>query len=122
MGATPFLWSTQLWDGLMDSLLTMCNYIDYKCDPFKHVFCNKLKGFQACFSLVTCDRMDKLYWVDSLLDQIGSIGIVGIGRQTFTNIGQITQPYSLTVYSGNLLDFPKLEDFTKCVVLFILQP
>uniref|UniRef100_A0A3B3E196 Low-density lipoprotein receptor-related protein 2 n=1 Tax=Oryzias melastigma TaxID=30732 RepID=A0A3B3E196_ORYME len=45
------------------------------------------------------DYMDRLYWVDSLLAQIGSISIVGIGRETFTKIGQITQPYSLTVYS-----------------------
>lgn len=44
--------------------------------------------------------MDRLYWVDSLLDQIGSIGTEGLDRQTFTNIGQITQPYSLTIYSG----------------------
>lgn len=48
--------------------------------------------------------MDRLYWVDSLLAQIGSISIVGIGRETFTKIGQITQPYSLTVYSGNILN------------------
>uniref|UniRef100_A0A3P8TS06 Low density lipoprotein receptor-related protein 2b n=1 Tax=Amphiprion percula TaxID=161767 RepID=A0A3P8TS06_AMPPE len=43
---------------------------------------------------------DRLYWVDSLLDQIGHIDIEGTDRKTFTNIGQITQPYSLTVYSG----------------------
>uniref|UniRef100_A0A3Q3BE47 Low-density lipoprotein receptor-related protein 2-like n=1 Tax=Kryptolebias marmoratus TaxID=37003 RepID=A0A3Q3BE47_KRYMA len=45
------------------------------------------------------DYMDRLYWVDYLLDQIGHIDIEGTDRQTFTNIGQITQPYSLTVYS-----------------------
>lgn len=49
------------------------------------------------------NRMDRLYWVDSLLDQIGHIGIEGFDRQTFSNIGQITQPYSLTVYSGGCL-------------------
>lgn len=47
--------------------------------------------------------MDRLYWVDSQLDQIGHIGTEGYGRQTFTNIGQITQPYSLTIYSGGFL-------------------
>uniref|UniRef100_A0A8C6P698 Low density lipoprotein receptor-related protein 2b n=1 Tax=Nothobranchius furzeri TaxID=105023 RepID=A0A8C6P698_NOTFU len=52
--------------------------------------------------------MDRLYWVDSLLDQIGHIGIEGTDRQTFTNIGQITQPYSLTVYSGDVM----LQPFT----------
>lgn len=46
------------------------------------------------------NRTNRLYWVDSQLDQIGHIGIEGYNRQTFTNIGQITQPYSLTVYSG----------------------
>uniref|UniRef100_A0A672JBW6 Low density lipoprotein receptor-related protein 2b n=1 Tax=Salarias fasciatus TaxID=181472 RepID=A0A672JBW6_SALFA len=44
--------------------------------------------------------MDRLYWVDSLLDQVGSIRTDGGDRQMFTNIGQITQPFSLTVYSG----------------------
>uniref|UniRef100_A0A3B4B3M5 Low density lipoprotein receptor-related protein 2b n=1 Tax=Periophthalmus magnuspinnatus TaxID=409849 RepID=A0A3B4B3M5_9GOBI len=42
----------------------------------------------------------RLYWTDSLLDQIGSINIAGSDRQTFSNLGQITQPYSLTVYLG----------------------
>ncbi|XP_015230707.1 PREDICTED: low-density lipoprotein receptor-related protein 2-like [Cyprinodon variegatus] len=46
--------------------------------------------------------MDRLYWVDSLLDQVGHISIEGTDRQTFTSIGQITQPYSLTVYSDYL--------------------
>ncbi|TDG98033.1 hypothetical protein EPR50_G00214030 [Perca flavescens] len=46
--------------------------------------------------------MDRLYWVDSQLDQIGHIGIEGYDRQTFTNIGQITQPYSLTIFSDYL--------------------
>uniref|UniRef100_A0A3B4FXS2 Low-density lipoprotein receptor-related protein 2 n=1 Tax=Pundamilia nyererei TaxID=303518 RepID=A0A3B4FXS2_9CICH len=45
------------------------------------------------------DYNDRLYWVDTLLDQIGHIDIEGSDRQTFTNIGQITQPYSLTVYT-----------------------
>lgn len=48
-------------------------------------------------------RMDRLYWVDSLLAQIGHIGIEGLDRQTFSNIGQITKPYSLTIYSGAFL-------------------
>uniref|UniRef100_A0A672JCA6 Low density lipoprotein receptor-related protein 2b n=1 Tax=Salarias fasciatus TaxID=181472 RepID=A0A672JCA6_SALFA len=46
--------------------------------------------------------MDRLYWVDSLLDQVGSIRTDGGDRQMFTNIGQITQPFSLTVYSDYL--------------------
>ncbi|KAF3853604.1 hypothetical protein F7725_014292, partial [Dissostichus mawsoni] len=46
--------------------------------------------------------MDRLYWVDYQLEQIGHIGIEGYDRQTFTNIGQITQPYSLTIYSDYL--------------------
>uniref|UniRef100_A0A4W6E5T0 Low density lipoprotein receptor-related protein 2b n=1 Tax=Lates calcarifer TaxID=8187 RepID=A0A4W6E5T0_LATCA len=46
--------------------------------------------------------MDRLYWVDSVLDQIGHISIEGNDRQTFTDIGQITQPYSLTIYSDYL--------------------
>lgn len=50
------------------------------------------------------NRTDRLYWVDSLLDQIGHISVEGTDRQTFTNIGQITQPYSLTVYSGDLTE------------------
>lgn len=47
---------------------------------------------------------DRLYWVDSQLDQIGHINIQGSDRQTFTNIGEITQPYSLTVYAGGFYD------------------
>lgn len=49
--------------------------------------------------------MDRLYWVDSQLDQIGHIDIQGSDRQTFTNIGQITQPFSLTVYAGGFHDY-----------------
>ncbi|CAG12634.1 unnamed protein product [Tetraodon nigroviridis] len=45
---------------------------------------------------------DRLYWVDSQLDQVGHIDIQGSDRQTFTNIGEITQPYSLTVYTDYL--------------------
>lgn len=48
--------------------------------------------------------MDRLYWVDSQLDQIGHIHIHGSDRQTFTGIGEITQPYSLTVYAGGFYD------------------
>lgn len=42
--------------------------------------------------------------MDSQLDQIGNIDIQGSDRQTFTNIGEITQPYSLTVYAGEFQD------------------
>lgn len=42
--------------------------------------------------------------MDSQLDQIGHINIQGSDRQTFTNIGEITQPYSLTVYAGGFYD------------------
>lgn len=48
--------------------------------------------------------MDRLYWVDSQLDQIGNIDIQGSDRQSFTNIGEITQPYSLTIYAGGFYD------------------
>lgn len=44
--------------------------------------------------------MNRVYWVDAQLDQIGHVAIDGYDRQTFTNIGQITQPFSLTIYSG----------------------
>ncbi|XP_054913786.1 low-density lipoprotein receptor-related protein 2 isoform X1 [Poeciliopsis prolifica] len=54
------------------------------------------------FGLALDYVMDRLYWVDSLLDQVGHISIHGTDRKTFTNIGQITQPYSLTVYSDYL--------------------
>lgn len=50
--------------------------------------------------LVILHRTNRLYWVDDQLDQIGHIDIQGSDRQTFTNIGEITQPYSLTVYTG----------------------
>lgn len=58
------------------------------------------------------DSMDRLYWVDYQLDQIGHIGIQGYDRQTFTNLGQITQPYSLTVYTGG---------FSSLSITFFLQ-
>lgn len=54
--------------------------------------------------LVILHRMDRLYWVDSQLDQVGHIDIQGSDRQTFINIGEITQPYSLTVYAGGFHD------------------
>ena len=58
-------------------------------------------------------RMERLYWVDALLDQIGLIGIDGNDRQTFTNIGQITQPYSLTIHSG------RIHCVSICVCVFL---
>ncbi|XP_047465711.1 low-density lipoprotein receptor-related protein 2 [Mugil cephalus] len=54
------------------------------------------------FGLAVDYLMDRIYWVDSLLDQIGHVDTQGHDRQTFTNIGQITQPYSLTIYSDYL--------------------
>lgn len=42
--------------------------------------------------------------MDFQLDQIGHINIQGSDRHTFTNIGEITQPYSLTVYAGGFYD------------------
>ncbi|KAM9425856.1 low-density lipoprotein receptor-related protein 2 [Pholidichthys leucotaenia] len=54
------------------------------------------------YGLAVDYTMDRLYWVDALLQQIGLIGIQGNDRQTFTNIGQITQPYSLTIYAEYL--------------------
>lgn len=56
-----------------------------------------------CISLIAFNRMDRLYWVDSQLDQIGHISFEGYDRQTFSNIGQITQPYSLTIYTGHFV-------------------
>uniref|UniRef100_A0A665WHY5 Low density lipoprotein receptor-related protein 2b n=1 Tax=Echeneis naucrates TaxID=173247 RepID=A0A665WHY5_ECHNA len=53
--------------------------------------------------------MDRLYWVDSLLDQIVHIGIEGLDKQIFSNIGQITQPYSLTIYSGGSPNSPTTD-------------
>lgn len=46
-----------------------------------------------------------LYWVDSQLDQVGHIDFQGNDRQTFTSIGEITQPFSLTVYNGGICHF-----------------
>uniref|UniRef100_A0A3Q3MKS2 Low-density lipoprotein receptor-related protein 2 n=1 Tax=Mastacembelus armatus TaxID=205130 RepID=A0A3Q3MKS2_9TELE len=54
------------------------------------------------YGLAVDFMMNRLYWVDSLLSQIGHINIEGYDRQTFTNIGQITQPYSLTIFSDYL--------------------
>uniref|UniRef100_A0A3B4ZUY4 Low-density lipoprotein receptor-related protein 2-like n=1 Tax=Stegastes partitus TaxID=144197 RepID=A0A3B4ZUY4_9TELE len=45
---------------------------------------------------------DRLYWVDSFLDQIGHTDLEGNDRQTFSNLGQITEPLSLTVYADYL--------------------
>lgn len=59
----------------------------------------------TCFIIIfflPCVRLNRLYWVDSLLNQIGSVSITGSDRLTFSNLGQITQPYSLTVYSGRI--------------------
>lgn len=47
--------------------------------------------------------MHRLYWVDSQLDHVGHVDFQGNDRQTFTNIGEITQPFSLTVYKGEFL-------------------
>lgn len=45
---------------------------------------------------------DRLYWVDAQLLVVGHIHIHGHDRQTLSNVGQITQPFSLTVYSDYL--------------------
>ncbi|KAK0146057.1 Low-density lipoprotein receptor-related protein 2 [Merluccius polli] len=52
--------------------------------------------------LCVCVRVDRLYWADALLDQIGLISIHGYDRRTFSNIGQITQPYGLTIHAEYL--------------------
>uniref|UniRef100_A0A8C7GPZ6 Low-density lipoprotein receptor-related protein 2 n=1 Tax=Oncorhynchus kisutch TaxID=8019 RepID=A0A8C7GPZ6_ONCKI len=50
---------------------------------------------------LTIDYMnDRLYWADALLDQIGHVGIDGYDRLKFSNIGQITQPFSITIHAG----------------------
>nr|XP_046225254.1 LOW QUALITY PROTEIN: low-density lipoprotein receptor-related protein 2 [Oncorhynchus gorbuscha] len=52
---------------------------------------------------LTVDYMnDRLYWADALLDQIGHVGIDGYDRQKFSNIGQITQPFSITIHADYL--------------------
>lgn len=55
------------------------------------------------FELSVSGSMHRLYWVDSQLDHVGHVDFQGNDRQTFTNIGQITQPFSLTVYKGEFL-------------------
>lgn len=50
--------------------------------------------------LVPVGRNDRLYWADALLDQVGHVGIDGYDRQMFSNIGQITQPFSITIHAG----------------------
>lgn len=50
-------------------------------------------------------RMRRLYWVDSQLDLVGHIDFQGNDRQTFTSLGEITQPFSLTVYKGGICSF-----------------
>lgn len=66
-------------------------------------------------------RMDRLYWVDSLLDQIGHIDLEGNDRQMFTDIGQITQPYSLTVYSGEFQRFAHFQSIHGWLTLDYYQ-
>lgn len=63
--------------------------------------------------------MDRLYWVDYQLDQIGHIDIQGSDRQTFTHIGEITQPYSLTVYAGGFYDDLLLD--IKIMIIVIIK-
>ncbi|KAG9350071.1 hypothetical protein JZ751_026424, partial [Albula glossodonta] len=46
--------------------------------------------------------MNRVYWVDALLDQIEHVGLSGLDRQTFSNIGQITHPFSLTIHADHL--------------------
>ncbi|MBN3296498.1 LRP2 protein, partial [Amia calva] len=45
---------------------------------------------------------DRIYWVDALLDKIEHSDLSGSDRRTFSNIGQITDPFSLTIHSDNL--------------------
>uniref|UniRef100_A0AAY5KVE9 EGF-like domain-containing protein n=1 Tax=Esox lucius TaxID=8010 RepID=A0AAY5KVE9_ESOLU len=47
-------------------------------------------------------KNNRLYWVDALLDQIGHVDINGYDRQMFSYIGQITQPFSLTIQAEYL--------------------
>ncbi|XP_036394518.1 low-density lipoprotein receptor-related protein 2 [Megalops cyprinoides] len=52
---------------------------------------------------ITIDYMlNRVYWVDALLNQIEHVGLDGQDRQTFSNIGQITHPFSLTIHTDHL--------------------
>ncbi|KAJ8414276.1 hypothetical protein AAFF_G00051460 [Aldrovandia affinis] len=46
--------------------------------------------------------LDRVYWVDALLDQIEHVNMDGLDRQTFSNTGQITHPFSLTIHADHL--------------------
>ncbi|XP_030630936.1 low-density lipoprotein receptor-related protein 2 [Chanos chanos] len=46
--------------------------------------------------------MDRLYWVDALLDRIEHVNFDGNDRQAFSSTGQITHPFSLTIHADNL--------------------
>lgn len=75
----------------------MCNFpggVKSACRPWLSFFVNH--------SPMLSGRMHRLYWVDSQLDVVGHIDFQGSDRQTFTSIGEITQPFSLTVYKGGI--------------------
>lgn len=58
--------------------------------------------------------------MDNQLNQIGHIDFQGTDRQTFTDIGQITQPYSLTVFTGGLLGLLFMTDsYSSAPLLYI---
>lgn len=119
MAAMLFLWSTRHWDGHMDWLLIICKHSD---DPQDYdvisennslfffvqgVYQKYLKWTIKFLSIqwliflrLVFYRTDRLYWVDAQLLLVGHIHIHGHDRQTLSNIGQITQPFSLTVYAG----------------------
>lgn len=68
-----------------------------------------------CLSPMLSRSMRMLYWVDSQLEQVGHIDFQGNDKQIFTSIGEITQPFSLTVYKGGLCQF--LYFFYKTLTL-----
>uniref|UniRef100_W5N103 Low-density lipoprotein receptor-related protein 2 n=1 Tax=Lepisosteus oculatus TaxID=7918 RepID=W5N103_LEPOC len=46
--------------------------------------------------------VDRIYWVDALLDRIEHSDLNGLDRRTFSNLGQITHPYSLSLHLDHL--------------------
>ncbi|XP_057682782.1 low-density lipoprotein receptor-related protein 2 [Corythoichthys intestinalis] len=61
---------------------------------------NKTLGWPN--GLVIDYAQNRLYWADALFDQISHVNFEGNNRETFSNLGQITNPYSMTLYSDFL--------------------
>lgn len=109
MAATLYPWSTPRWGGPMASLLIMSknsSNLQELSVWFSRGQCVSSLAFLVFNqSLMLPNRMHRLYWVDSQLDLVGHIDFQGNDRQSFTSIGEITQPFSLTVYKGGIGHF-----------------